>query len=284
MPTLRTLLRLAALALGLGAAPLHAQGLRTLDLARQLRDDTRPLQVLVDYDVGKITVHGTEERLLYQVQLAYDPRRAEPLHRYDSTSRLLQVGLRKGRSSGAERETTPELRLDLARTVPTDLRLDMGAAEADLDLGGMRLVRLAVESGASDAMLHFDAPNAIPMQLLVLDVGAASLRARRLGNARARELRVSVGIGSAELDFTGEWTGEMNLDLQVALGHTSLRVPDDVGVRVDLRRFLASFDREGFVKRADDMYYSANYDSAARKLHVRGRTVLGELELTRVTN
>lgn len=269
----------AALALALLAPAAGAQELRTVEFARQLRD-TLPLAVRVDYSTGKIVVHGAEQPLLYQMQLAYDPRRAEPVYRYEPASRTLHVGARRGDGEDAGSAAAPELRLDLARSVPVDLALEMGAAEADLDLGGMRLRRVAIASGASGAMLHFDTPNQIPMERLELDVGAAAVRARGLANSRAREMRVKVGIGGADLDFGGEWTADMELDIELALGRATLRVPGDVGVRVETRRMLGAFDDTGFVER-DGAYYSANWDTAPRKLRVRSRMMLGKLEVAR---
>ena len=271
-----------ALAVLLTLAPAAgAQDLRTVEFARQLRD-TLPLAVRVDYSAGRVVVHGTEAPLLYQAQLAYYPQRSDPVYRYDPASRTLHVGARSGEGrddrGGATRAA--ELRLDLARSVPVDLTLEMGAAEADLDLGGMRLRRLAVESGASGTVLHFDAPNQIPMERLELDVGAAAVQARGLANSRAREVRVKVGIGGAELDFGGEWAADMELDVEVALGKATVRVPEDVGVRVETRGALGSFDRDGGVER-DGVWYSANWDRATRKLRIRSRMILGQLELTR---
>lgn len=268
----------AAALLALSAGPAAAQALRTVEFSRQLRD-TMPLEVRVDHAAGRVVVHAAERPLLYQAQLAYDPERSEPRYRYDADARCLRVGARRLAGDGGGR-ANPELRLDLSAAVPIALTVQMGAAQADLDLGGLRLTRLAVESGASDAELHFDAPNLVPMERLELDVGAASLRARGLANARAREMRVNVGIGAAELDFGGDWVGDIALDLQVALGAATLRVPEDVGVRVDARRFLAAFERRDFVRR-DDAWYSTNWDTASRRLRVGGRMLLGKLELTR---
>lgn len=282
LPTRSTRRFARELALGLLvlAPAAGAQELRTVEFARQLQD-TLPLAVRVDYRAGKIVVHGTEQPLLYQMQLAYDPRGAEPVYRYEPASRTLLVGARRGEGAEDGGSTgAPELRLDLARSVPVDLALEMGAADADLDLGGMRLRRVAVESGASGAMLHFDAPNQIPMERLELDIGAASLRARGLANSRAREVRVKVGIGGADLDFGGEWTADMELDVDVSLGGATVRVPGDVGVRVETRRILGSFEAEGFVER-DGAHYSANWDTAPRKLRIRSRMMLGKLEVTR---
>jgi len=268
-------LALAAAAL-LAAAPAGAQDRRTVEFTRQLRD-TLPLEVVVDHGVGKVVLHGADQPLLYQAQLAYDPRRSEPVYDFDAAARRLRIGARRpGDGSGG----APELRLDLARTVPVALTVNMGTAAADLDLGGMRLTRLAVESGASDAVLHFDAPNRVPMERLDLDVGAASLRARGLGNARARDVRVRMNVGSAELDFDGEWSADVALQLQITLGKVVLRVPDDVGVRVETSGILGSFDESGFERRGD-AWLSPNWDSAPRKLVVRSRTTVGRLEIRR---
>lgn len=271
---------LAAALLALAAGAVGAQPLRTVEFSRQL-NDTLPLDVRVDHAAGRVVVHAADLPLLYQAQLAYDPQRSEPGYSFDPATGRLRVGARRlGHVRG---DATSELRLDLSGAVPIRLAITMGAAQADLDLGGLRLTRLSVESGASDAELHFDTPNLVPMERLELDVGAASLRARGLANARAREMRVNVGVGAAVLDFGGDWTGDLELDLQVALGTARLRVPEDVGVRVDTRRFLAAFERQGFVRR-DDAWYSTNWDTAPRKLIVGGRMVLGKLELTRSAN
>lgn len=272
--------RAAALALLLVVPVAGAQDVRTVEFARQLRD-TLPLAVRVDYGAGTIVVHGTEQPLLYQVQLAYDPRRAEPVYRYEPASRTLHVGARRGDGGedGGPR-TARDLRLDLARSVPVDLALELGSADADLDLGGMRLRRVAITSATSSATLHFDAPNQVAMERLDVEVGASSLRARGLANSRAREMRVQVEVGGADLDFGGEWTADMELDVEVTVGSATVRVPADVGVRVETRSTLGSFDGEGLVER-DGAWYSANWDTAPHKLHIRGRTMLGKLQVTR---
>ena len=274
---------LGALALLLAAgAPLGAQDLRTVELSRQVTD-SQPLSVRVEYVAGKVVVHGAEQPLLYHAQLAYDPRRGEPSYRYDPAARELRLGLRRIEAERSGPTGAPELELDLARTVPVALRFQMGAATADLDLGGMRLTRLNVEAGASETELHFDTPNLAPMELLALDLGTGSVTARGLANARARELRLAMKLGSARLEFGGDWRENMELALDVLVGNTTIRVPDDVGVRVSLGRGLASFDGDGFEKR-DDGWYSANWDRAARRLTVRGRTLLGAVTVERGAN
>jgi hypothetical protein len=203
-----------------------------------------------------------------------------PLYHFDAATRTLRVGVEK-RGARVPGEGQPgEMRLDLAPAVPVDLELELGAVEADLDLSGLRVGRLRVESGASDASVRFDAPNAERMRALDFEVGAASLRAVRLANANAPEVRVQAGVGSVDLDFGGEWTQDVDLSVQIALGGVRIRVPRNVGVSVEAHRFLAAFDSRGLVKRGN-AYYSENWDGAAHHLRIRSRTTFGKLELER---
>jgi hypothetical protein len=57
-------------------------------------------------------------------------------------------------------------------------------------------------------------------------------------------------------------------------------VPSDVGVRVTVKKGLASFDHEGLVER-DGAWVSRNWDSAPHKLHVAAETVFGKLTIDR---
>ena len=95
----------------------------------------------------------------------------------------------------------------------TRSRLDLGAVEADLDLTGLRLSRLRVESGASDGKLRFDSLNAVRMSALEISLGAASFRADRLANANAqRHPRQS-----------GSWQRRARSERTVDAGHRSPR-------------------------------------------------------------
>jgi hypothetical protein len=172
------------------------------------------------------------------------------------------------------------MHLDLARAVPVDLDLELGAVEADLELSGLRVGQLHVESGASDAQLRFSTPNAERMRSLDLEVGAASLKASGLANANAPEIRVQAGVGGVELDFGGPWTQDVDLTVRVALGGVKIMVPSDVGVRVEAQKFLASFDSRGLTKRGN-AYFSDNWESAAHHLTIRSKTTFGSLRVER---
>ena len=273
------------------AAPLLAAGAqseprwRSLDVSRQLRD-TAPLRIKVQYGAGRVDVRGTDAALLYDMHLRYDEQRAAPLHRYDPEQRAALLGLEprtaNARVASGGRTESGELRLLLPRAVALDLDLEFGGAEATLDLGGLALQSVRLECGATDATLNFTAPNRAHMRELVVDVGAASFTALHLGNANADNIRVRGGMGAVDLDFSGSWQRDLSVVTRVGIGKTTLRVPEDVGVRLEIQRIAAGFDHEGMVKRGD-AWYSRNWDTARRKLRIRAETVFGALELERST-
>jgi len=274
-------LGIAWIAAAVVAPTASAQSWRTLDVARQLTDSA-PASVQVVYGTGRIGVRATSNPLLYHIQVRYDATRAQPRHKFDVGSRKLQIGVQKSemRFPGRNDADAGHLQLELSRSTPLDLNLDLGAVESDLDLTGLRISRLRVESGASDAKLRFDSLNATRMSVLDISLGAASFRGDRLANANAQDIRVDAGIGNVELDLGGQWTQDIDLHVEVTLGIVTIHVPSAVGVHVSLEKTVASFDHEGLIER-DGAWVSKNWDSAPHKLRVTAETVFGKVSIDR---
>jgi hypothetical protein len=269
------------MAASLAASTAAAQSWRTLDVARQLKD-TSATSVQLVYGTGKIGVRATSNPLLYHMQLRYDATRSLPKHTFDTTARKLQIGVQKSevRFMGRRDSDAGHLQLELSKSAPLDLDLDLGAVESDLDLTGLRVSRLRVGSGASDAKLRFDSLNSTRMSLLEISLGAASFRGDRLANANAQDIRVDAGVGEVELDMGGQWTQDIELRVDITLGVVTIHVPSDVGVRVSLQKTVASFEHEGLIER-DGAWVSRNWDSAPHKLRVTAKTVFGKLAIDR---
>jgi hypothetical protein len=256
-----------------------------VESARQLRDSGEH-HVRVRYGAGRIDIAATSSPVLYAMTLRYDESSATPLHSYDPVARVLTVGV-EGQSDRFSRnvgeKSKGEMRLSLSRSVPLDLSLALGATKATLDLGGLDLTALQFESGASETVVDFSSPNQGRMRTLDVDVGAASFEARNLANANVAKVRVHGGVGGVELDFGGQWQQDMDVNVDLALGKLTLHVPRDVGVRVEIEKFLASFDEQGLEKRGG-AYYSDNWDRAKYHLRLRAQTTFGGIELDRAND
>lgn len=278
---IRRTLALAAV-LCIGVTPLGAQRWRTLDASRQLHD-SGGVDVRISYGAGKIDLRpSTSPTTLYSMSLKYDAEHSEPMSRWDSTARRLDLGIKSSNMRWSKGDDEGgRMHAELSAKVDIDLTLEMGAVEGDFDLGGLRLTDLSVKSGAADVTVRFDSPNAAKMRDMVLEIGAASLKVRRGGNARAEHVKASVGVGSLDLDLGGEWSNDIDVDASVAMGGFTLRVPSDAGVRVKMSSFLAGFDKTGMTKRNDGWWYSDGYDSATRRVRVKMDAAFGNFKLQR---
>lgn len=270
---------------GIGTSrPMDAQELRTVNMSRQLHDSAA-VTVQVRLGAGHLELGAADGRLLYDLRARFEPAATEALHTWNAADRRAELGLRGRDGAGdlsqlGDRSRAPELSVDLGRGVPIDLDLDLGAVEAELDLGGLRLSRVHLASGASATHVRFSTPNPVVMSSLEVQVGAAELTMERLADANTGMVRVSSGLGAVTLDFAGTWQRDMALQLEVALGSVRLRVPRDVGVSVEHSRFLGRFDTDGLERRGD-RWVTPNFDAAPHKLVVRARTAIGKLTLDR---
>jgi len=147
-----------------------------------------------------------------------------------------------------------------------------------LDLGGLPITNLTVETGASDTELSFEQANPVAMGALVLHVGAASFRAWQLGNANFESFRFEGGVGEVTLDFSGEWKRSATGGIKVGVGTIKLRVPRELGVRIQRRSFLTAFRAPGFVKQ-DGEYRSANWDEAEVRLDLELDAAFGAVSV-----
>lgn len=270
--------RVLIAALVLGIAPLDgaAQDWRNVTSFRQRADESR-LDVHVRYGAGMLTIApgGTGE--LYRADIRYDSDVFDPVTEYSGGR--LEVGVEgRGENLNIRNTESGELRLALSPDIPLDLGLEFGAVEANLELGGLRVARAEIETGASDTKILFSEQNLISCDLLRIQMGAASLEARGLANADCGRVRAEGGVGDLTLDFSGDWRRDLDAEVTIALGSLTLRVPENIGVRVQKDTFLADFNGSRFHKN-DGIHYSDNWDRAEHHLTVRVNGAFGTINV-----
>lgn len=263
-----------------GGAPLSAQTMRTMAGNRQIGKQDA-LNVEIQFAAGHLMVGRDETGMLYRAKIVYDEERYEPLLDYSAAERSLLVGVEgiKGRHS-QDHDGKQSLRLDVSPKVPVRFDIKFGAAEAELDLGGLNLTRAEINTGATDATVRFSTPTTGRCGDLTIHVGAAAFKAEQLGNSRCERFEFMSGVGELTLDFTGDWGSQPRprADISVGLGSLTLRLPRDIGVQIDIARVFSSFDQSGLIKR-DGAYYSPNFESATTKLRLSVKSALGSVNV-----
>lgn len=294
----------AGLLAGLAAppAPAAAQEWRNFRAARQA-SDAESLEVELIYGAGRLQVSPSETPFLYDARIRYDASRVRPLRgwsRVDHRGRLriavtsigdtdrpetihldewdVEVNLDDLRRRG---DALGRVDLSLHPAVPTDLKLVVGAASADLDLGGLSLHSLEFATGASETAISFDSPNRVRMERLSLTAGAAEFEARSLGNARFDRLEFDGAIGDVLLDLTGEWDGDATAAIKMGIGELTIRVPREIGVRIERSSLLISLDAPGFEK-TERVYVTPNWESAEVRLEIELQAAFGTVEVERI--
>jgi hypothetical protein len=254
-----------------------AQSWRTMTVSRQAAD-VGSLEVRVRYAVGEVRLRSIGDGLLYRMELRYDEDAMDPVAAFDG--RRLELGVdSRGRSLNVGRNRKAgSMRVDLGRGVPMTLGLELGAVEADLDLGGLSLVGLDLATGASASRLDVSTPNPSHMPSAKLQVGAADFTARRVGNLNADRLEVSAGVGQIELDFSGHWQRDLDVLVEMGVGSLELRFPEGIGVRLVKQSFLTALDSQGLIKRGD-AYLSPDWDEAAHRITVDIKAAFGSIDV-----
>jgi len=97
---------------------------------------------------------------------------------------FLESNLRRNRSHD---DSENEWELTLSTRYPMLLDLEVGACEAEFDLGGLPIRELSLEIGAASGRIDFSKPNPERLTEITIEVGASSLEIYNLGNANFEE-------------------------------------------------------------------------------------------------
>ena len=263
------------------STPLSAQDYRTVTLSKQYRGQDS-LQAEIEFAAGVLKVRPGSPGSLYRMELSYDPQRFAPLSKVDSSGTDLRLGIKSsgqaGISVGLKNDRPQDGLIELNPRTILSLDVSLGAAQADLDFGGLRVSQAEIRTGASETTLRFSSPNRVQCEQMSISVGAAEFSAYQLGNSDCKTISVDGGVGGVLVDLTGAWKRDATITLAVALGDISLVLPREVGVELTLDRFLSNFNPEGFVHEGR-VYRSLNYSTAGRRLSLSLTSTVGVVKV-----
>lgn len=239
--------------------------------------------VEIKFGAGELDVEAGTSDQLFAGHFRYNVERWAPEILYaDDVLSIEQGGTEDdwGVPTGSVRN---EWKLEFSPEIPLTMNLDLGAGDGELDFSGLQLAQLDLDLGAGNFEIRFDEPNAAKMSRLTIDTGASKLDVTGIGHAGPEELNVQGGAGDMMLDFTGDWPRSCDARITAGVGSVTLRLPDDVGVRVETEGGLTKVDVSG-LQRAGDAYVNDAFGKAETELHVQITAGVGSIRLIEVSN
>jgi hypothetical protein len=116
----------------------------------------------------------------------------------------------------------------------------------------------------------------IPVELEVhLGAGKSDLV---LGSLALRRLDVNMGVGECVVDLAGDWKEDLRANIKGGIGKATVRLPQDVGVRVRAKGGIGEI-RRGPLQRKGDFFVNDAYGKSAVTLDVNVEGGIGEINL-----
>jgi hypothetical protein len=149
-------------------------------------------------------------------------------------------------------EDKNDWQIKLPASLPTNLRLTIGAGEGVVDLKNSHLNTMELEAGAG----NFDI---------------------NLANTTLNNLKVNAGVGALSVDISGEKKNNLTAEINGGIGEVKLILPKQAGVKVKVSG-LGDFKRDGF-KKQEGYYVNNAYGKASKNVEVEVNGGLGSIEL-----
>ncbi len=237
----------------------------------------------VRFAAGELEIDAGDSEQLFSGHFRYNVPQWKPQVSYEDNSLFVEQG-GMGEDWGVPTgNTRNEWELEFSPDIPLSMNIDVGAGDGRLDFTGLQLTELDLEMGAGNFDIRFDEPNQVAMNDFSLDTGAAKLDVRGIGNASPEQMTVNGGVGEITLDFTGDWANSSDVKITAGVGALTLRLPDDIGVRVETEGGLTNVESDGF-QRQGDAYVNDVFGEAEVELHINVTTGIGNLRLIEVFN
>jgi len=138
--------------------------------------------------------------------------------------------------------------------VPMEMNIDLGAGRTALALGSLALTSLDIKAGAGEVDL--DLSDSLSLS----------------------QLNYQMGAGDVTVDLTGDWQDDLDATIQGGLGEMTLKLPSDVGVRLNVSTGIGSVDTSGLTKDGD-IYTNDAYGNSDVTLRINIDAGVGKINL-----
>lgn len=158
----------------------------------------------------------------------------------------------------------------LTESKPYSLNLDYGLGNANIDLSGLSIKRMKINTGSADVNVSYNSgmENKVDMDTFFVKVDLGSLTVKQLNLSRTHVMIADVGFGNVMLDFSDKPLVSNRVKGSVGAGNMVILLPsDDVPVLVKISdSWLCSVNLCKSLKRiGTDTYANAAFSNKNAK-------------------
>lgn len=175
--------------------------------------------------------------------------------------------------------------LDLGKKVEHDLNINIGAGTGNIDLSGLKINNLEINSGAGKFYFQCNEPNPNLLREGKISTGVGDVRLDGLLNLNFKRLKIDGGVGKFSLNFNGKSEGNHSVDISTGVGSVVIRVPYNVGVRLnDDSGFFSNLRVPRDFRKRGDIYQSPNFQEAASTIEFNISSGMGSISFETINN
>jgi len=152
----------------------------------------------------------------------------------------------------------------LTDNIPYSLDLDYGLGNANIDLSGLAIEKLKINTGSADVNISYSSgiENQVEMDTFFVNVDMGSFTAKQLSLSRSRVVIAEVGFGNIMLDFSNTPSVSNHIIGSVGAGNLVITLPDEntpVLVKINDSWLCSVSPSKSLKKIANDTFANAAY-------------------------
>ncbi len=271
------------LALGLMAFEVSADRIETVNESFDT-DGAKRIEIEADFGAGTLEIKPADMAEVAKFDVEYDSRKIRYFADYSTRGeRGLLEFKSKMRKSFNHGDIDNDWVVTLSNRYPTEMSLDIGACEAEIDLGGIPLTDLSLDIGAASGFIDFSKKNPERMEELNIEIGASSVELVNLGNANFEYMEFECGAASCKLDFRGDFEGQSEVSVEVGVGSAKIILPKDIEVRIltDSDSWFSSVDfhNDDLDEVRNGQFETENYRKSKDRMIIRLEVGMGSVDV-----
>lgn len=256
-----------------------------IEVDEYFKVDKQDFRLKLDVDAGKVQITKGEKRNECRVILKYMEEKCQPDVRYNEKRNELRIELDMDGIEWDNDDEENDIDFTVIVELPTRVEINFDgrikAGEVDISIGDLYIADFELRIWAGETQIEFDKPNKMKMETFEVDAKIGETSLYNLGNANFEEGEINGGIGEMTVDFHGENPDKSMAKIDLDIGETTIIVPDDIGVKLRVSKFLflsevkypAWFDKDG------KYYYSENYKDEEKSIYLAISQGIGKLDI-----